>query len=405
MIVQWAIASLRAGWKKGVRTFAHAVCSICWCIHATQLLTPCSVFAGSQSLSHPPLRAPAQVLLKLLPPMAMPEHVSAPFVLTVLSALSAESPAAAAPLLTRLMSTPGPSGDIWAELLPLELRDTPESHSQNTKPPSGSWRTEKSTLNSAEPRAAATQKCVSNPESSPSLISQTCHEQIEGALFDKTASNISRLATSDRRIGQRQNRQLLERMFKLVRTQEVQRAHHDIFYASITAARSWAIALRPKMDAIARRLQEAQPEAELPTQTSLHQNAQVLAPAPRSYSFEMHCSKLSAKLREGERCAARSWRHILRSLEHETCLLLQPLVVLDTALASAAEVAAAMPANGASSPPAPRLSDLLSCGSIGSISVVSHLAQSVREVRYQHPLKLQHKHETFPHILVGTPVF
>jgi hypothetical protein len=83
----------------------------------------------ARALDTAPLALPAQLLLKLCAPLALP-HASASLVLAVLYALADQRPAAATPLIHRLIHTRGPSGDLWAELLnlgPDTARDGPNT--------------------------------------------------------------------------------------------------------------------------------------------------------------------------------------------------------------------------------------------------------------------------------------
>ena len=100
MVLQWLIAAIRAGWRDGARALDTA-----------------------------PLALPAQLLLTLCAPLALP-HASASLVLAVLYALADQRPATATPLIHRLIHTRGPSGDLWAELLnlgPDTARDGPNT--------------------------------------------------------------------------------------------------------------------------------------------------------------------------------------------------------------------------------------------------------------------------------------
>ena len=95
MVMQWLISSIRAGW-----------------------------LGGARSLDAPPLSTPAELLLRLCAPLSLP-HASPPLILAVLFALGDQRPAVAATLLNRIIHTPGPSGDLWSELLPPNLGRAP----------------------------------------------------------------------------------------------------------------------------------------------------------------------------------------------------------------------------------------------------------------------------------------
>ena len=106
MVLQWLIMSIRA--VTSAVTSAVSITSI-----------RAGARDGARVLDTAPLALPAQLLLKLCAPLALP-HASASLMLAVLFALADQLPEETAmPLIHRLLHTPGPSGDLWAELLNL----------------------------------------------------------------------------------------------------------------------------------------------------------------------------------------------------------------------------------------------------------------------------------------------
>ena len=98
LFVQWLLKALLSSWKAG------------------------ATFPGS-----PTLALPSQLLLLLLAPVSS-RHASAPLVFAVIGAISRlPNPGNATPLLLQLLHTPGPSGDVWHELLPCAASQLPLS--------------------------------------------------------------------------------------------------------------------------------------------------------------------------------------------------------------------------------------------------------------------------------------
>ena len=307
MVVQWLIAAIRIGWRDGARL-----------------------------LDASPLALPVQLLLRLTAPLSLP-HATATLVLASLLALGDQRPTIAAPLLARLLSTHGPSGDRWEELLPGAgicrgspgASPSPSSPAPFPSPPP---------LALALPSHTTMQPNVLTPE-------RTLRPRAPppaSSPADGTSSAVSDSLS-------------VSRLRRYAQSEAVREAHSEVNEAQSAAARQWAASLRPVVDAMLERLRELSIEEELslrggPTPlTPLAQRTPPLPPTPAFAPSSLSMSSagrgsgaaaaaraaareplsLEARLYECERRAERCWRKMLRSLEHESALGLAPLLVID----------------------------------------------------------------------------
>ena len=244
-----------------------------WLISAVRM----SWAHGARSIDSAPLALPVQLLLRLTAPVSLP-HATATLVLATLVALTHQRPDEAAPLLARLINAPGPNGDRWFELLPGDA-------------------------------------------------TYSLHEVADEAVVRLSASRVRTFAQAD----------------------AVQRAHGEVRDLQAVAVVEWSSSLCGVIAALVHRLGDLRVEAELTRSASQEPIPSLsLQPAPpaalpalarRASSLFFTSSafpSVSAWLSECERRAERGWRKMMRSLAHETCLCLGPLLAVDAAAVSTA---------------------------------------------------------------------